>query len=113
VIGGRTTVPAVPGGTTTTAPDATPAFACQGTVLLDAYRASQRLPAGARIDRVSCYGVYAAGVLSAPGADSAFAVFGAGTSGWQLLNVGTAFVCQPLEIPDPAYTTIGCPMWDR
>ena len=77
-----------------------------------AFAGGQTLPSEVRIDDVRCYGLYAAGVLSVNGQNRSFAVFGAGETGWRLLNVGTAFVCQPLEITDPAYTTIGCPKWD-
>lgn len=104
---------AAPATTTTTIdPDAVPAYPCEAADLLAAFRVAQPAPDGTRIDGVRCYGLYAAGVVSTNGANRAFAVFGAGDTGWRLLNVGTAFVCQPLEITDPAYTTIGCPAWD-
>jgi hypothetical protein len=32
---------------------------------------------------------------------------------WAVVNVGTSFVCQPLEIPNPDYTDIGCLRWDH
>lgn len=107
-----TAAPVVSGGTSTTDPDAAPAFPCEAPGLLAAFRAAQPLPAGARLDEVRCYGAYAGGVISSDGTNRAFAVFGASPTAWRLLNVGSAFVCQPLEIPDPVYTTIGCPAWD-
>lgn len=107
-------VTVAPAATTTTTidPDAVPAFPCVAADLLAAFRVSQPAPDGTRLDEVRCYGLFAAGVVSTNGANRAFAVFGASETGWRLLNIGTAFVCQPLEITDPAYTTIGCPTWD-
>ena len=101
------------GATSTTDPDAVPAFPCVPAGLLKAYAASQKVPAGATIGSVQCYGLFAGAVLTAPGVGSVFALFGPGPGAWQLLNAGSAYVCQPYEIPDPAYTVIGCPAWDR
>lgn len=105
--------PTTTGSTTTTDPDAAPAFPCRADLLLTAYAAVQRVPPGATAEQARCYGIWASVTLAAPGLDRAFAVFGPGDAGWQLLNAGTAFVCQRLEVPDPAYTTIGCVDWDR
>jgi len=30
-----------------------------------------------------------------------------------VLNAGTSFVCQSLDIPDPDYTSLGCHKWDQ
>ncbi len=111
---GTSTSTVAPAATTTTTidEDAVPAFPCTADGLLAAFARDQTLPPGSRIDDVRCYGLFAAGVLSGNGQNRSFAVFGAGDTAWRLLNVGTAFVCQPLEITDPAYTTIGCPTWD-
>ncbi len=111
----RTTTlpPTTAGSTTTIDPDAVPAFPCRADLLLTAYAAVQRVPPGATAQQPRCYGIWASVILAAPGLDRAFAVFGPGAGAWQLLNAGTAFVCQPLEVPDPAYTTIGCVDWDR
>lgn len=103
----------VAASTTTIDPDAAPAFPCRADLLLAAYVAAQDAPPDTRIVEPRCYGIWASGLLVAPGLDRAFAVFGPGDGGWQLLNAGTAFVCQPLEVPDPAYTAVGCVDWDR
>jgi hypothetical protein len=111
-----TTLPPTTAGSTSTTdpdPDAAPAFPCRADLLLTAYAAVQKVPPGATAQQPRCYGIWASVILAAPGLDRAFAVFGPGPGGWQLLNAGTAFVCQRLEVPDPAYTTIGCVDWDR
>jgi hypothetical protein len=110
-----TTVPTTLAPTTTIDPDpdAAPVFPCDDAALLRAYAASQPLPAGATVESFACYGPWAGAVLRAPGVGAAFALFGPTATAWQLLNVGSSFVCQPYEITDPAYTRIGCPFWDQ
>ena len=60
-----------------------------------------------------CTADFASTVLKAARTQDRFAVFELREPEWALVNIGTSFVCQPLEIPDPDYTSIGCPAWDH
>ena len=62
--------------------------------------------------------MYASATFSIPSREDTFVVYAAvansaGTARWEWLNSGTSFVCQPLEIPDPDYTSLGCQKWDH
>ena len=70
------------------------------------------LPAGSVLNDPRCVENYASGVLTAPGQDTAFAVFDNNEGEWLGLNLGTDQICSGADVPLDFYGPLNCGPWE-